>query len=125
MTTGHGATLWPYVGRALMRRCPRCGERHVWRGWFTLRERCPLCGLELDRGESDHFYGAYLLNFVVAELIPATGFVVAILVTWPTPPWTAIMWGAMIVAAVAPFVTYPYAKTLWLALDLYFRRSTA
>jgi len=113
--------LWPFVGRALLRRCPRCGERGIWRGWFVFRERCPHCGLELDRGESDHFYGAFLLNFVVAELIPAVAFVVILIVTWPSPPWTAITWTAVILAASAPLATYPFTKTVWLALDLFFR----
>ena len=117
--------LWSYVGRALRRRCPRCGGRDIWRSWFAFRSQCPTCHLELDRGESDHFYGAYLLNFVVAELIPAIAFVIALLVTWPSPPWTALTWGAVILAATAPLFTYPFTKTVWLALDLAFRRETA
>jgi uncharacterized protein (DUF983 family) len=121
----HDERLWSYVGRALRRHCPRCGERDIWRGWFAFRHDCPRCHLELDRGESDHFYGAYLLNFVVAELIPAIAFVVALMVTWPSPPWTALTWGAVILAAAAPLLTYPFTKTVWLALDLAFRRETA
>ena len=121
MAGGGRRKLWPYVGRALLRRCPRCGERRIWRGWFVFREQCPRCGLELDRGESDHFYGAFLLNFVVAELIPAVTFVVILIVTWPSPPWTAVTWIAVILAATAPLVTYPFTKTVWLALDLVFR----
>jgi len=125
METVARGSLWPYVGRALCRRCPRCGSREIWSGWFTLRDRCPHCHLELDRGESDHFYGAYLLNFVVAELVPALAFVVALIVTWPSPPWTALTWGVVILAATAPFLTYPFTKTLWLALDLAFRRDAS
>ena len=119
---GHDEPLWSYVGRALRRRCPRCGGPGIWRSWFAFRSQCPTCHLELDRGESDHFYGAYLLNFVVAELIPAIAFVIALLVTWPSPPWTALTWGAVILAATAPLFTYPFTKTVWLALDLAFRR---
>ena len=114
--------LWPFIGRALRRRCPRCGSPDIWRSWFALCERCPRCQLELDRGESDHFYGAYLLNFVVAELIPAFAFVIALVVTWPAPPWKAITWGAVILVATAPLLTYPFAKTVWLAIDLAFRK---
>jgi len=117
-------TLRSYIARALRRHCPRCGGHDIWRSWFSLRDRCPNCRLELDRGESDHFYGAYLLNFVVAELIPAIAFVVALIVTWPSPPWTALTWGAIILVATAPFLTYPFTKTIWLALDLAFRRET-
>ena len=107
--------------RAAARRCPRCGARGVWATWFRMRERCPQCGLELDRGESDHFYGAYMLNFVGAELIVAGAFVVALIVTWPTPPWNALMYGAVALAVIAPLAFYPITKGLWLAIDLVFR----
>ena len=43
---------------------------------MAMRSHCPNCGLQLDRGESDYFYGAYLLNFVAAELFAIFAFVV-------------------------------------------------
>ena len=86
-----------------------------------MKDRCPSCGLALDRGESDYFYGAYMLNFVAAELVPAIAFVIALLVTWPTPPWDALLYGTIALAVIAPFVLYPVTKGLWLAIDLVFR----
>jgi hypothetical protein len=75
----------------------------------------------LDRGESDYFYGAYMLNFVAAELVAFGLFVVALLITWPDPPWDLLLYGTAVVAAIAPFLLYPTTKALWLALDLAFR----
>lgn len=75
----------------------------------------------LDRGESDYFYGAYMLNFVAAELAVMIAFVAALLATWPTPPWNALMAGAIALAIIAPFVLYPVTKGVWLAIDLVFR----
>jgi uncharacterized protein (DUF983 family) len=106
------------LGRAALRRCPNCGERDIWRGWLTIRDRCPRCGIRLDLGESDHFYGAYMLNFIAAELAVAFAFVVTLVVTWPTVPWTAVTWGTVVIAVVAPFLFYPFTRTLWLAVDL-------
>ena len=114
-------TLMRMCGRALLRRCPRCGSGDVWKNWFNFRDRCPRCALELDRGESDHFYGAYALNFVVAELVPVVFFVVTLIATWPTPPWTVLTYVTGALAIISPFVLYPFTKTGWLALDLYFR----
>lgn len=82
---------------------------------------CPNCSLPLDRGESDYFYGAYLLNFVAAELVAIGLFVIALLITWPNPPWNALLYGTAAVAVIAPLALYPTTKALWLALDLAFR----
>jgi uncharacterized protein (DUF983 family) len=109
------------VWRAVRRRCPRCGARGVWLSVMRMRPHCPSCGLELDRGESDYFYGAYLLNFVAAELIAVAAIVVTLIVTWPNPPWNALTFGTAAIAAIAPIALYPTTKALWLAVDLMFR----
>ena len=109
------------VTRAVRRRCPRCDTRGVWLSFTRRRPACPTCGLQLDRGESDYFYGAYMLNFVAAELLAIGAFVIALVVTWPSPPWTALTYGTVAIAVIAPIVLYPTTKALWLALDLMFR----
>lgn len=86
-----------------------------------MRPACPNCGLPLDRGESDYFYGAYMLNIVAAELAAIILFVVVLLVTWPNPPWGVLTYGAAATAMLAPVLLYPTSKGLWLALDLAFR----
>ena len=53
---------------------PRTGGRGILRGWVSLRERCPTCGLVFDRGESeDYWFGGYTINWVVSETIAARG----------------------------------------------------
>jgi uncharacterized protein (DUF983 family) len=116
---GRGA--WQSISRAIRRRCPRCGGSGIWAGFFRTRPACPHCGLQFDRGESDYFYGAYLLNFVAAELVPVIVFVVALIVTWPSPPWNLLTAVTVVLAIVAPILLYPTTKALWLALDLIFR----
>ena len=37
-------TLRLMTARALVRRCPRCGARHLFRHWVVMAERCPGCG---------------------------------------------------------------------------------
>lgn len=108
-------------GRALRRRCPACGEGAMWDGWLRLKPACPVCGLKLDRGESDFWIGAYLFNLIAAELAFAFVFVAVVLLTWPTPPWTLLTWGGSAGAVLAPIVFYPYTHGIWLAIDLLFR----
>ena len=114
-------SAWHSIVRAVRRRCPRCGATGVWSSFLRTRPVCPNCGLQLDRGESDYFYGAYLLNFVAAELVPVIVFVVALIVTWPSPPWNLLTAVTVVLAIVAPILLYPTTKALWLALDLIFR----
>lgn len=82
---------------------------------------CHGCGLRLDRGETDHWLGAYSVNLAVAELA-AAGFMLAVLVlSWPDVPWAMLQWGGIALMVAAPFVFYPFSKTVWLAVDLIFR----
>ena len=62
-----------------------------------------------------------MFNIVVAELIFAAIFVVALLATWPTPPWTLLTYGGAALMVFLPVVFYPFSRTLFLAFDLIFR----
>ena len=48
-------------------------------------------------------------------------FVLALLVTWPTPPWEVLWWAGGLFMITAPVIFYPFAKLLFLAFDLSFR----
>lgn len=107
--------------RAIRLRCPNCGARGIRVGYFKLKNRCPTCGMMLERGEGDYFVGAYTLNLIAVEAILAATFVIVMVTTWPNPPWNALQYGGVSLAILAPIVCYPFAKTVWLALDLIFR----
>lgn len=115
------AMLW----RALTLRCPHCGGRHILADWFHVKERCPRCGLHLHRDEDDYFLGAYMIALMFIEALFAFGFLVVLLVTWPDPPWDAIQYVGAVVLIISVLVAYPFAKTLWLAIDLVFRPVSA
>jgi uncharacterized protein (DUF983 family) len=114
---------WRWIGRAIRRRCPRCGTPGIWESFTRTRPECPTCGLRFDRGESDYFYGAYLLNFLAAELLPVAAFIVGLIVTWPTPPWNMLTAMTVALAIISPILLYPTTKALWLAIDLILRPS--
>lgn len=112
---------WRVLGRSLVRRCPNCGGRGVYRTYLHQRDACPSCGLRLDRGERDFFIGAYTINLIVAELIVVFGGLAVMLLSWPAVPWTALTWGLAAAVAIGPILLYPYSKQVWLATDLIFR----
>ena len=109
------------IWRALTLRCPHCGSRGVLASWFRLKERCPRCKLHLHREEGDYFLGAYVIMLMSMEILFAFGFLIVLLVTWPNPPWEAIQWVGFVVLVGSVLLAYPFAKTLWLAIDLMFR----
>ncbi len=108
------------IRRALSLRCPDCGGRGLFRHWLRLQPRCPTCALRLDRGNPDHFVGAYLVNLILAELLFAAGLFVWVLGVWPDVPWDGIEKVAVVAMILSPLVTYPFTRTVWLAADLVF-----
>jgi uncharacterized protein (DUF983 family) len=112
------------IGRSLLLRCPNCGRGKLFSSWFQMRSHCPACGMRLNRGESDYFIGAYTINLIVAELIAVGVMLIVLVETWPNVRWDQMKWAVLTLTIVAPFVTYPFSKSVWLALDLLFRPAT-
>lgn len=107
--------------RGISRRCPNCGTRGLFTRWVVMRKHCPGCHLTLNRNENDYFLGSYVINFVAAEFVIAISSLGLVLYTWPDVPWTAIKWGLVLLMIPVPILFYPFAKTIWLAIDLSLR----
>lgn len=86
-----------------------------------MRPECPACGLRLERGEEGYQVGSYMFNIIAAELAFAAVFLAIVLLTWPSPPWTWLEYGGIVMMIAAPFAFFPFSKTLFLAFDLLFR----
>lgn len=112
---------WRLLGRAFLLRCPNCGGGKLFYGFFKVRERCPTCGILLERGEADYFIGAYTLNLIAVEVLLALGFLIVVVITWPKPPWNGLQYGGVVLSVLGAVFCYPFAKTTWLAVDLIFR----
>jgi len=110
--------------RAARLRCPHCGGGPLFTSWFRMCAHCPSCGLPLERGEDGYQVGSYMFNIIAAELVFAALFLGLVVATWPSPPWLALQIGGGALMIVAPFVFFPFSKTLFLAFDLLFRPAT-
>ena len=103
--------------RGLIRHCPRCGSGGLFRRWFTMVERCPRCDYEFER-EEGFFLGAYVVNIGFSQLV-AVGFIaVSIIATLPDPPVGQLIVIGLVVVVAAPFLYYPFSKTVWTAFDM-------
>ena len=87
--------------------------------WLKLRERCPKCGLRFER-EEGFFTGVYLVNYsfvAIAIVIELFVFLVYVNANEDAPLLPAMAVGAA-TALLLPLLTYPFAKTVWIAIDL-------
>lgn len=112
-------SLWRKLARAFRLRCPRCGSDGIRASWFKLGERCPRCDLALDRGEADHWLGAFTINWVVGEGLAAVIAIVVLVAFWPRA--TPGLITGIVLALAMPVVFYPFSQTIWLAFDLHIR----
>lgn len=105
--------------RAARRRCPVCGAKPIFSGWFALVPRCPECNFSFER-EEGYWVGALIANIAVAEALFAIVLIGGIVATHPDVPWMAISIVGIAVMIGLPILFYPLSKTLWLWLDLAF-----
>ena len=90
--------------------------------WLRMCPSCPTCGLRFDREpEGGYWIGSYTINLMLTEAVFGVFFVAALLITWPEPPWGALLYSDAILMVVMPFVFFPFTKTLFIAVDLTFR----
>ena len=106
--------------RGCMKRCPVCGQRHLFRHWFTMLERCPKCDLKFERIEG-HWTGDLGINTIVSFGALLIVLMVGFLAFWPTAPIVVIIIAAVVAAGLLPLAFFPFSKTIWLALDLMMR----
>lgn len=108
--------------RGARKRCPRCGERRIWNGWFEIRAVCPSCSLRFEKEEGG-FLGAMVLNYVVAFGVWLVALGIALALTVPEVPVPQLL--VMSVAALVgtPLWFYPRSKTIWAAVEFLVHRS--
>jgi uncharacterized protein (DUF983 family) len=113
-------TFWPMLGRALLRRCPRCGGKGWFRGWFAKEERCRTCGYRYER-QPGFLLGALTINTIVTFGLLALVLLVGSILSYPDIAVVPILITALAVAILVPIVFYPFSYTIWAAVDLAMR----
>ncbi len=102
--------------RGLTRHCPRCGSGGLFRGWFSIVEDCPGCGLHFER-ESGYWAGALAINIMATGAVFVVVFVVLLILTVPDVPVVPLLAILLPIMALGPIVYYPFSKTVWVAVD--------
>lgn len=108
------------IGRALRLRCPRCGVGELFRGWFTMHERCAECGLKYERAPG-YYLGSAYINYGAIALLTTTTYIA---LRFGAGVSTATLkYPLLAVAVVLPLLTFRHARALWLAMDCHFDAS--
>ncbi|MGI8485529.1 MAG: DUF983 domain-containing protein [Thermomicrobiales bacterium] len=101
--------------RAVRRRCPYCGGKHVLQSMFAIKKRCPTCGV-LYAYEDGYFLGSYAVNLVTTEFL-ALGIVIWMLVNTDLSV-LQMQIVAVVIAVGLPLLFYSYALLLWIVIDI-------
>ncbi len=105
------------AGRGLLRHCPYCGHGDIFRGWFTLKEQCPTCGVTFAY-EDGYFLGAYPVNLVATAII-ATATVIGLIVRSSLSVLEMQVIGVTLAVGL-PLLGYPFSLLIWAAIDIAF-----
>jgi uncharacterized protein (DUF983 family) len=108
--------------RGLVRRCPRCGSGGLFKGYFEMTDRCPGCGCRFEcRPEDGFFLGALTINLAITEGLLLLGVFAYIAVLAAGGGKGPALWPILTIAglwaAAMPILFYPFAKTIWAAVD--------
>jgi uncharacterized protein (DUF983 family) len=126
MAAPAGERKWPQppletlIGRALKLRCPRCGGGRLFRGWFSMPERCEFCSLKFERAPG-YFLGSAYINYgITAVLLMIAYFALHFGLGLTNRQLTPYLVGFCV---LFPLATFRYARALWLAMDCHFDKS--
>ncbi|MBC8647610.1 MAG: DUF983 domain-containing protein [Thermoanaerobaculia bacterium] len=114
--TAHRRAAWPegywrkVVWRGLRLRCPVCGLGKLFRGYFTMHERCSCCGVGFSR-EHGQWVGSLDINTLLTAIILMAGAGFGPLWSLQT---SLIVWCSA--AVLVPIVMFRFTRGLWTAI---------
>ncbi|MBR0651420.1 DUF983 domain-containing protein [Roseomonas terrae] len=106
------------VTAALLGRCPRCGQGHLFAGVLDIRPRCEACGLDLsahDAGDGPAVAGIFIIGAI------AVGLALWVDARYRPPLWVhALIWPLVVLPL--SLVTMRLAKAALVVLQWRHRR---
>jgi len=109
--------LWTYFVRACRLRCPRCASGRLFRNLLAMHQQCDHCGLRFRRAPG-YFLGSIYFNYGLTALLVVIAYPALYFLTSLSAPIRLSI--VMAVVLLFPLWFFRYARSLWLAFDLYF-----
>ena len=108
------AQISPFLA-GLRCKCPRCGKGSLFTGFLTIREKCPVCGLNYsfaDSGDGPAVFIMLIVGFIV------TGGALLVEAIYSPPYWVhAALWFPLAIG-LSLGILRPFKATL-IALQYY------
>ncbi|GAC1433357.1 MAG: hypothetical protein PVS3B3_29370 [Ktedonobacteraceae bacterium] len=113
-----GVGYWTLLGRGLRLRCPVCGKGRLFKRFFTMYEKCPICGFTFER-EEGYFTGAMGINLVISELLVAAAIIPFATIAGlnPSIPFYPILFAGLPLPVVLPLIFFRHSRALWMSVD--------
>jgi len=100
-------------------RCPRCRQGPIFRnftlrGWLSMYENCPVCGLKFER-EQGYFVGALYISYGLS-ILPVLALV---LTFWRVAHWsygTSLAGATVAYLPLVPLVVR-LSRVIWIYID--------
>jgi uncharacterized protein (DUF983 family) len=114
---GDGASIPRVILRGLRGRCPACGRGRLFDGFFTARERCDSCSLELRDPKGDTWAILYLATGAITGM-----FIILMLLL---PPKNMQLGRAVLIplVAVAFGATIPLRRGFAIAVNFVIKQT--
>ncbi|MEM7353552.1 MAG: DUF983 domain-containing protein [Acidobacteriota bacterium] len=101
--------------RGWRRRCPHCGRAPIFAKWFTLNERCEVCGLRFEKSPGDTW-----ALWIIGDRVFVGLVIILVFIIFRSSSWT--LGGAILLVAAVPLVwTMPHRMGVCLAFDYLIR----
>ena len=102
------------LARGLRLRCPACGKGSIFRGYFSMNDRCGQCGRRFNRAPG-YLLGTIYINYGVTALLVVVGYFSFYFTdTLRGPPLLALLTAFSV---LFPLWFFRYARALWIAFD--------
>ena len=110
--------------RGLVRHCPFCGSGHLFHAYFKLKDECPRCRLRFQRLDGQ-WSGDIGIHTVVTFGLLYVTLMVGVVAFYGHINVVALSVIGGFIVVIFPALFVPFAKTLWLAIDLMMRPAEA
>jgi uncharacterized protein (DUF983 family) len=102
------------MSRGLRLRCPKCGQTPIFRGWFSMDERCAECGRRFNRAPG-YLLGSIYINYGLTALLVVVAYFSLYFGEVLSSDQLLVVLTAFIL--VFPLWFFRYARSLWIAFD--------
>ncbi|MFO7167157.1 MAG: DUF983 domain-containing protein [Chloroflexota bacterium] len=90
-------------------RCPACERGRMFRSWFTMNVRCPVCGVIFER-DAGEVTGGIAINSVATSALAVAGASLAWRSDVPVWPLIGVL---VVVSTLFAMWFYRHARALW------------